>query len=312
MKTNSHGLTPIAQAASIWNKDIVDYLFTQIIVPNLAKKMTLNQGDRFQLNKVVLYAINHYANNYNELMGNVKYLENFIKDLFFYGASGCHFHFSDTLQNALHITAQKGYLLKKILELLIQHANWDQINKLDYKNKLPLDYAFDSNNDEISKMLVQWESKKYLISFFIIFRGQRLPELELFVKIAGYLSELDQIAINLLQEKIKKLPDYDFIVKASCALENHKKQAQADPSSIAFFKKVEDSLKKNKIQDRASEAQSSMQEFLRDAKNNQGSAIASLKKFGLIPITNDNQSNENKDESPKKVVPKFILSNEFY
>ncbi len=153
-ETNSHGLTPIAQAASVWNKEIVDYLFIQIIVPNCAKNMTLNQDDHFQLNKVVLYAINHYANNYNELIGNVKYLESFIKDLFFYGASGCHFHFRDTLQNALHITAQKGIQFKNILEVLLQHATAEQFNKPDANGKTPLNDIIIRSESTIIKLCI--------------------------------------------------------------------------------------------------------------------------------------------------------------
>jgi ankyrin repeat protein len=289
-KIDSYGCTPIAAAARKSTKEIVNYLFNHIIAPNLAKNMALNQNDRLQLGMVVLSVIQR-----DEFNKDLKYLEKFIHDLFLYGAKSDSF-VVETEQTALHITAQKRLEFKNIFGLLIQHAG-NEFNKPDKNNKLPIDYAYEKKNAEFVSMLLDWD-KKYVISFFILFRSQKLPE-ELLVIIAGYLAKIDKMAINLLQ-KTKNFRDYDLILKASCALDHHKKQTKVDEPSIKFFKNIESSLKKNKVQERVSETKNSMHHFLSQA-NPQCQAVASLKKFGLTAMIN-HQVNENKDlPSTKKI-----------
>lgn len=294
-KENANGLTPIAEAAYRGKKEIFDYLFNTIILPHFNTHKNFNAIDQFQLNRVVLFLV--YRDEFNR---NLKYLENTLKIVFACGASRCNGIYRDTLRNALHIVAQKDTDFESIFELLLQHAHWNEVNQLDSKNKLPLNYAIDNKNIKFTKMLVAWQDnllKKYLISFFILFKSQRLP-LEILNLIAENILQLSNHTIDRLQRKIQQFPDYEYILKASCALDDYKNhyfipislnnsflsQTKCrSQSSIKLFQNIENALGRDKTQEKVSGIKNSIKDFLLHSTHTCQAAI-SLSKFGFIPI----------------------------
>lgn len=205
------GQTLIRLAAHLNQWHIVDYLLSDVIYKAVSENKEVNKDDQFQLGRVLLYAVDKIA--------DAKKLEEFVVKLFECGALGCQIQFCDTKKNALHVVASRGIPFKNLLELLLKHATLDQINTLDSSHQLPVDYSVKDSNHELTAMFFEWEKYKiqeYFIILYILFNAKSLP-LEVLKIISCYLYPRSS-------ELIDKFPDYQFLLRAKCVLEEYKKR----------------------------------------------------------------------------------------